>query len=77
MIEFQFEPVFGSREAEGILHHMIIYFCATNPGDHLNGTTHECYTNQMPPTLRRNCENFMIGWAIGGGVSFNMFNHSK
>ena len=62
----QFEPVIQPGH-EGLVHHIILYACYGEMGDHNHGRAWDCIWDIMPN--QQKCSAAMLVWAIGGNVS--------
>ncbi|XP_013388231.1 DBH-like monooxygenase protein 1 [Lingula anatina] len=66
----KYEPVIQPGH-EALVHHILVYACYHDVQDadlyHNRGV--ECYSGNMPPTLRQ-CFKPIIAWAIGGGAFY-------
>jgi len=59
----RFSPVIQAGH-EKLVHHMILYYCASPLPAAYVGSEHQCYQHQ--PRAVDDCDNVFVAWAIGG-----------
>ena len=67
----KFEPVIKPAN-EGLVHHIILYACLGELGDHNDGRAWDCIWDVMPN--QNKCFSAMFVWAIGGNVGESFYS---